>query len=235
MQRSRRQVERPGVQQQEAAFPRRNRRQLREADIIANGHGDLAIRRNIHKRELVPWGENVGLAEGDLARDIYVKQMHLPVCRQQFSLRGEEQRRVVIFLAFGHELGNAAAENIGVCFGGEGRERVKGGRLRLGWRRREQDFCVGGEVLATVGGVEAFGEDDQRRAGAGGFDYFGASAGEVDGFVGALGGQLNRVLNVVWVLPAASCTRASFKGFLRRPAIAVTARGIDELRFAALT
>ncbi len=52
---------------------------------------------------------------------------------------------------------------------------------------REEGFGVVGEVLAAVGGVEAFGEDDEGGAGAGGFEDAGAGAGEVVGFVGAWG------------------------------------------------
>ena len=44
--------------------------------------------------------------------------------------------------------------------------------------------------MGSIGGVEAFGEDDEVGAGAGGFDDFGAGAGEVSGFVDA-GGELD--------------------------------------------
>jgi len=46
---------------------------------------------------------------------------------------------------------------------------VEGGRLLFcGWGG-EQGFGVGGEVVAAVGGVEAFGEDDDLSAGFGSF------------------------------------------------------------------
>ena len=44
--------------------------------------------------------------------------------------------------------------------------------------------------MAAVGGVEAFGENDERCSGFGGFEDAGAGAGEVGGFVGTWGGGL---------------------------------------------
>jgi len=66
---------------------------------------------------------------------------------------------------------------------------VEGGGLGRGGRAGEEGFGVGGEVLAAVGRVEAFGEDDEGGAGAGGFEDAGARSGEVGGFVGACGGR----------------------------------------------
>lgn len=60
--------------------------------------------------------------------------------------------------------------------------------LLFGGRGGLQSLGVGGEVLAAVGGVEAFGEDDERGSGFGSFEDAGASAGEVGGFVGTWGG-----------------------------------------------
>lgn len=57
--------------------------------------------------------------------------------------------------------------------------------LRLGRGGGLQGLGVGGEVLAAVGGVEAFGEYDQSGSGFGGFEDAGAGSGEVGGFVGA--------------------------------------------------
>ena len=70
---------------------------------------------------------------------------------------------------------------------------MEGGRLVFGWRGWQESLGVGGEVLAAVGGVEAFGEDDEGGAGFGGFEDFGSGAGEIDGFVGAWGGYLIQV------------------------------------------
>lgn len=86
---------------------------------------------------------------------------------------------------------------------------------------------VRGEVLASVGGVEAFGENDQRGAGFGGFEDARAGAGEVGGFVGAWGGKGQKRRRLWWWggdwddVPVASCTRASFRGFVRSRAIVV--------------
>ena len=187
MQRPRRQIEGPRVQQQEAALPRRNGRQLREADVVADGHRDLAVRRDVHQRELVARRQHVRLAEGDLARDVDVEEVHLAVRREQRPVRREEQRRVVVLLARRRVLRDAAAEDVGARFGREGGERVEGRGLRLRGGGREERLGVGGEELAAVGRVEAFREDDQGGAGAGGFEDFGAGAGEVGGFVGAWG------------------------------------------------
>jgi len=62
---------------------------------------------------------------------------------------------------------------------------VVGWRLLFGGRGGEEGFGVFGKVLAAVGRVKAFGEDDERSADAGGFEDFGACAGEIDGFVGS--------------------------------------------------
>lgn len=62
------------------------------------------------------------------------------------------------------------------------------GGLLFGRRGGLQSLGVGGEVLAAVGGVEAFGENDERGSGFGSFEDAGTSAGEVGGFVGTWGG-----------------------------------------------
>lgn len=64
---------------------------------------------------------------------------------------------------------------------------MEGGGLGGGGRAGEQGFGVGGEVLAAVGRVEAFREDDEGGAGAGGFEDAVTRSGEVGGFVGACG------------------------------------------------
>ena len=95
-------------------------------------------------------------------------------------------------------------------------------RLLFGGRGGLERLGVGGEVLAAVGGVEAFGENDQRGSGLGRFEDSGAGAGEVGGFVGAWEGGVRKGGGRWWEnLPVASCTRASFRGFLSRCAIVV--------------
>lgn len=100
---------------------------------------------------------------------------------------GEEEGGVVVLFCGGYVFGDAAAEEVGFGFGGEGGEGVVGGGLIFGGRVREQGFGVFGEVLAAVGGVEAFWEDDEVGAGAGGFEDAVAGSGEVVGFVRAWG------------------------------------------------
>ena len=95
--------------------------------------------------------------------------------------------------------------------------------LLLGGRGGLEGFGIRGEILAAVRGVEAFGEDDQRGAGFGGFEDAGAGTSEVGSLVGAWGGGGSQSRRMWWLgegdVPVASCTRASFKGFLRRRAI----------------
>lgn len=73
MQRAGREVERPWIQKQEAALPRRDHGQLREADIIANRQRNLAIRRKIHQRQFIPRRQNIRFPERDLPRDVDVE------------------------------------------------------------------------------------------------------------------------------------------------------------------
>ena len=47
---------------------------------------------------------------------------------------------------------------------------MKAGGLLLGRRGGLEGLGVGGEVLAAVRGVEAFGEDDEGGSGFGGFE-----------------------------------------------------------------
>lgn len=58
--------------------------------------------------------------------------MHLPMRRQQLARGPKQQGRVVVFLRLGHVFGDAAAEEVGLGFGGERGERVEGGRLGFG-------------------------------------------------------------------------------------------------------
>ena len=52
---------------------------LGEADIIADGEPDAAVLGQIDERELVPWGEDLALLEGNLAGDVDVKEVGLAV------------------------------------------------------------------------------------------------------------------------------------------------------------
>lgn len=79
MQSPRREVEGPGVQQQEAALAGRDGRQLGEANVVANGDGDLTVGRDVDQSDLVAGGEDVRFAEGDLAGDVDVEEVDLAV------------------------------------------------------------------------------------------------------------------------------------------------------------
>lgn len=70
----------------------------------------------------------------------------------------------MVFFRRGDIFGDAAAEEVGACFGGHGGKGVVGGRLLLGGGTREKGLGVGGKVLRAVGGVEAFGQDDEVGA-----------------------------------------------------------------------
>ena len=185
MQRPRRQVERPGVQEQEAALARGDGGEFGEADVVADGEGDLAVRGDVDHRHFVPGGQDVGLLERDLARYVDVEQVHLSVRGQQVAPGREEQGRVVVFLRGLDVFRYAAAEQVAFALDGQLGQGVEARRLLPGRRGRLQRLGVGGEVLAAVGGVEAFREDDQGGSGFGGLEDARAGAGEVGGFVGA--------------------------------------------------
>jgi hypothetical protein len=99
--------------------------------------------------------------------------------------------------------------------------------LLVCWWRGEEGFCVRGKEIAAVWGIEAFWEDDYVGARGGGFEDFVAGVREVLGFVCACGA---RVLSAIWSSrgrshkPDASCTRASFTGFLSRFDMVATVR-----------
>lgn len=78
---------------------------------------------------------------------------------------------------------------------------------------------MGGEELRAVGGVEAFGQQDQLSAGGGGFKDFFAREGEVLGLVGAWGSCQSVMVDVRLARrssPVASWMAATLRGFLRR-------------------
>ena len=104
---------------------------------------------------------------------------------EQVSLGREEQGRVVVFLGRLDIFRYAAPEQVALTLDGQFGEGVEARGLLLGRRGGLKRLGVGGEILAAVGGVEAFGEDDQRGAGFGGFEDAGACSGEVDAFITA--------------------------------------------------
>jgi hypothetical protein len=154
------QVERTGVDAQKGTFASRDGRQLREPDVIADGHSYLSVLRQVHDGDLVTGRQGVRLDELDLAGDVDVEEVHLAMRGQQLSRRTERHARVVQFVRVGCLFGNAAADDVRLCFPGQGREGVEAGRLGLAGRTRQQRFGVLGKVLYPVRRVEALGQDD---------------------------------------------------------------------------
>ena len=187
MQGAGREVEGARVEQEEAAVAGGDGGEFGEADVVADGEGDFAVRRDVDESEFVARGEDVGFSKGDFARDVDVEEVDFAVGGYEGTVGGEEEGGVVVFLGGGDIFGDTTAEEVGFGFLGERGEGVEGGGLVLCWGGREEGLGVGGEVLASVRGVEAFGQDNEGGAGFGGFEDFGSGAGEVDGFIGAWG------------------------------------------------
>lgn len=89
MHRPRCQVKRPRVEEEKGAPPRRDRRQLGEADVVADRQPDLSVRRHIHDRHLVPRGQHLGFSEGDFAGDVDVEEVDFAVRGEEFPARRE--------------------------------------------------------------------------------------------------------------------------------------------------
>lgn len=118
MQRPRRQVERAGVQEQEAALAGGDGGEFGEADVVADGEGDRAVGRDVDEGEFAAGGEDVGFAKGDFAGDVDVEEVHFPVRGEEGSLGGEQERGVVVFLRGRHILGYATAEQVAFALDG---------------------------------------------------------------------------------------------------------------------
>ena len=73
VQRSRRQVEGAGVQEQETTLAGGDGGEFGEADVVADGEGDLAVGRYVDQSHLVSGGQDVGFFEFDFARYVYVE------------------------------------------------------------------------------------------------------------------------------------------------------------------
>ena len=167
---ARRQVEGAGVQEQETAPAGGDGGEFGEADVVADGEGDLAVRGEVDQGQFVAGGQDVGFAEGDLARYVDVEEVDLAVRGEEVPLGREEQGRVVVSLGGLDVFGYAAAEQVAFALDGQLGEGVEARGLLFGRRGGLEGLGVGGEVLAAVGGVEAFGEDDQGGSGFGGFE-----------------------------------------------------------------
>ena len=95
----------------------------------------------------------------------------------------------MVLLGLGYVFRDAAAKEVGLGLEGQAGESVKGGRLVFRRGRGEERFGVGGEVLAAIGRVEAFWEDDEGSPGFGSFEDARTSPGKVGGLVSACSGR----------------------------------------------
>ena len=94
----------------------------------------------------------------------------------------------MVLLGLGYVFRDTATEEVGLGLESEAGESVEGGRLVFRWGRGEERFGVRGEVLAAIGRIEAFWEDDEGGPSLGCFEDARTSAGKVGGFVGACSG-----------------------------------------------
>lgn len=170
MQCSRSQIEGAGVEEEEGAPACGDGGELGEADVVAYCNGDAAVGGQVNEGDFVSWGEHLRLFERDFPRDIDIEQMNLAVGRHQLASWPEKERGVVVFVGGGDVFGDAAPQKVGFRFGCERGQGVEGGGLGLcGWGGKEL-LGIGGEVLAPVGRIEAFWEDNEGGAGAGGLE-----------------------------------------------------------------
>lgn len=200
VQRARDQVEGARVDEGEGAAARGDHGELGEAHVVADGDGDAAVTRQVHERQPVAPRQHLALAERDAARDVDVEEVHLAVAREQRAVGPEDEGRVVVFLALALALassvffffprfrfGDRAADEEDAGLGGHGRQRVEGRRLLGRGRGREEGLGVRGEVVASVGRVEALGQHDEVRAGPRGLEDLVARVREVRRLVGPAG------------------------------------------------
>ena len=109
MQCARCEIECAGVEKEEAALSRGNGRELGEADVVADGHGDFAIGWDVDEGDFVAGREDVGFDEFDLAGDVDVEEVDFAVRCEELSIGREEEGGVVVFFRCWDEFGNAAA------------------------------------------------------------------------------------------------------------------------------
>lgn len=103
-------VEGARVDEREAAAARRDHGEFREADVVADGDGDLAVRRQVDDCDVVAGREHFRLFEGDLARDVDVEEMYFAVRGKQGAGGREGEGGIVVLLGRGVELWDAAAD-----------------------------------------------------------------------------------------------------------------------------
>ncbi len=79
MQGARGEVEGAGVEQKESAFAGGDGGEFGKADVVADGEGDEAVRRQRDEGEVATWREHVGFAEGNFSRDVDVEKVDFTV------------------------------------------------------------------------------------------------------------------------------------------------------------
>jgi hypothetical protein len=109
--------------------------------------------------------------------------MRLAVSTDQGACRREDQRGIVVLLGRWLQLGNTSADKVCICFHGDGRQGVEGGRLFSRGRRGKEGLGVFGEEIRAIGRVEALRKDDQSRASLCSFEDFAPSMREIHGLV----------------------------------------------------
>ena len=123
--------------------------------------------------------------EFEFAGNVDVKKMHLSMCSEEGTGGREGEGGIVVFLRIGAELRYAPADEIGVRGGGHGREGMEGGGLGGRRWRGKKGLGVFGKVLASVGTVETFWEDDYMGPLRGGFVDLVLGVEEIGGLVRA--------------------------------------------------
>lgn len=199
MQRTGGQVERTGVDERECSLARCDHGWLGEAYVVADGHCHAAVLGEIDNRRLRSRGENLGLLECDLTRDIDVEEMHFAVGVEQGARGREDKTGVIVFVGrpsrggrvLRVSFGDRTTDQVGVCLLSHSGESMEGWGLLGCGRGGEQRLRVTGEMLRAVGRVEALGEDDDFGSLGGSGEDLCARVGEVDGFVGACGGGVS--------------------------------------------
>ena len=91
VQRPRRQIERAGVQEQEAAPAGGDGGEFGEAHVVADCEGDFAVGGYVDEGEFVAGGEDVGFSKGNFAGDVDVEEVHFSVRGEEVALGGEQE------------------------------------------------------------------------------------------------------------------------------------------------
>lgn len=130
-------VERTRVEQQETVLSGRDHGKFGKPNVVAYRHSNLAVFGEVDDGDLVAGRKHFALVEGDLARDIDIKQVDFPVSANELATGIEGQRCVVMLLRLCSIFRYAPAYEVGLCLFGKLGQRVEGGRLLFRWRRRK--------------------------------------------------------------------------------------------------